>query len=57
MKVSELIEKLREVPQDAEVKFKEVQVSLVYGVQSYGETRISTITEDKERNIVYLWEN
>jgi len=57
MRVSELIEKLKEMPQDAEVKFKEVQNNLVYGVHNYVEMKIGSIIEDKEKNVVYFWEN
>jgi hypothetical protein len=57
MRVSELIEKLKEMPQDAEVKFKEAQSNLVYGASFYADLRISSITEDEKKNVVYLWEN
>ena len=57
MKVSELIEKLKEMPQDAEVKFKENQSDLLYGISLFIDFPIRSITEDKEKNVIYLWEN
>jgi len=57
MKVSELIEKLMEMPEDAEVKFNENQSDLMYGISMYVDYPIRSVTENKEKNIVYLWEN
>ena len=51
MRVLELIEKLKELPQDAEVKFKEVQNSFIYGVHNCVEITL----EDRELcNLVEL---
>lgn len=57
MRVLELIEKLKELPQDAEVKFNDNQSDLMYGVSMYVDYPIRSVTENKEKNVVYLWEN
>lgn len=57
MKVSELIEKLKDLPQDAEVKFKNNESDLRYGISLFIDYPIRNITENKERKVVYLWEN